>query len=373
MYTNPFADEVYFRRTRPQKSDLRGEYFRDQTKIIHSLPFRRLKHKTQVFFAPDNDHICTRIEHVLHVAAIAATVCRGLNQNGNWKLSEDMAYAIGLAHDIGHAPFGHEGEKALSKITAPVPFMHEINSYRVVEYLANYGEGLNLTYAVKDGVLCHCGEDFDKNALTPSKILNDLDNIKTRASLPTTYEGCIVRLSDKIAYLGRDVEDAIKAKFITKSDVPEIVRREIGASNGEIINTLTLDLINTSKDTGVIGFSKEKFNIVSELRNFNYSYIYYNAQMRERAQMIDKAIGEMYRFFENLFDKYSFDYPAYDRIGRRPAAAFGNYVKSMHKLYKEDVSLKKTIIVDYIAGMSDSFALETLKEILLPNAIKFTI
>jgi len=119
MYRNPFGDEIYFKRTRAQKSDLRGEYFRDQTKIIHSLPFRRLKHKTQVFFAPDNDHICTRIEHVLHVATVAATVCRGLNQTGGWQLSEDMAYAIGLAHDLGHAPFGHEGEKALSKLRRP--------------------------------------------------------------------------------------------------------------------------------------------------------------------------------------------------------------------------------------------------------------
>ncbi|MDR0291702.1 MAG: HD domain-containing protein [Elusimicrobium sp.] len=373
MYSNPFGEEIYFKRTHPQKSDLRGEYFRDQTKIIHSLPFRRLKHKTQVFFAPDNDHICTRIEHVLHVATIAATVCRGLNQAGGWSLSEDMAYAIGLAHDLGHAPFGHEGEKALSKIIAPAQFMHEINSYRVVEYLANYGAGLNLTYAVKDGVLCHCGEDFNNNALAPSKTLNDLDNIIRRAFLPTTYEGYIVRLADKIAYLGRDVEDAVKAKFITKSDIPEIVRREIGASNGEIINTLALDLIDTSKNSGVIGFSKEKFDIVSELRKFNYSHIYYNEQMQDRKKMIDKAISEMYGFFENLFDKYTFDYPAYERTSWRAAAAFGNYIKSMQKLYKEDVSVKKTIIVDYIAGMTDSFALETLKDILLPNAIKFSI
>ena len=144
-----------------------GNISATRTKIIHSLPFRRLKHKTQVFFAPDNDHICTRIEHVLHVATIAAAICRGLNQSGNWQLDQDLAYAVGLGHDIGHAPFGHEGERALAACIAPRPFLHEVNSYRVVEHLANYGEGLNLTYAVKDGILCHCGEDFTTKELRP--------------------------------------------------------------------------------------------------------------------------------------------------------------------------------------------------------------
>ncbi|MGB2578479.1 dGTPase [Elusimicrobium simillimum] len=372
-HKNPFSYEVYTKRAHPHTPDVRGEYFRDQTKIIHSLPFRRLKHKTQVFFAPDNDHICTRIEHVLHVATIAATICRGLNQTGDWELSEDMAYAIGLAHDLGHAPFGHEGEKAISKCIAPDKFMHEINSYRVVEYLANYGEGLNLTYAVKDGILCHCGEDFNNNALQPSQTLNDLDTISSRTYMPTTYEGCIVRLSDKIAYLGRDIEDAIKAKFITKSDIPEIVRKEIGASNGEIINTLTLDLINNSAKTGTIGFSKEKFDIVSELRKFNYEQIYYNTQMQERKKMIDKGIAELFEFFLNLFEKYRYDYPSYDRLGKQSAVAFGRYIKSMTKLYKEDETMGKTIVTDYIAGMTDSFAIENLKDVILPTAIKFKL
>ncbi|ACC97671.1 Putative deoxyguanosinetriphosphate triphosphohydrolase [Elusimicrobium minutum Pei191] len=372
-YRNPFDNEVYIKRTKPHKKDVRGEYFRDQTKIIHSLPFRRLKHKTQVFFAPDNDHICTRIEHVLHVATISATICRGLNQTGEWELCEDLAYAIGLAHDLGHAPFGHEGEKAIAKCITPAPFMHEINSYRVVEYLANYGEGLNLTYAVKDGILCHCGEDFNNNALKPTTVLNDLDKIDKRVFLPTTYEGCIVRLSDKIAYLGRDIEDAIKAKFITKTDIPEIIRKEIGASNGEIINTLTLDLISHAEKNGVIGFSREKFDIVTELRKFNYSNIYYNEQMQERKRMIDKGIAEMFAFFGELFDKNGFYYPKYDEGKKRISSSFGNYIKSMNNLYKEDISLKNQIITDYISGMTDSYALETLKDIMLPTAIKFKL
>ena len=247
---NPLPDEVYLRRTKPVKPDIRAEYFRDQTKIIHSYPFRRLKHKAQVFYAPDNDHICTRMEHVLHVATIAATICRGLNHSGqDWALDTELAYAIGLGHDLGHAPFGHEGEKELAaKLGAPKAFMHELNSYRVVEHLANHGQGLNLTYAVKDGIICHNGEDFNQNGLKPSPAANDLENIRERAYMPCTYEGCIVRLSDKIAYLGRDVEDAVTAGFITKKDLPKSTAKALGESNTDIISNLIADVV-AARDT----------------------------------------------------------------------------------------------------------------------------
>ncbi len=371
MNKNPLSHEIYFKRTRPQQTDVRGEYFRDQTKIIHSLPFRRLKHKTQVFFAPDNDHICTRIEHVLHVATIAAAICRGLNQSGNWQLDQDLAYAVGLGHDIGHAPFGHEGERALAACIKPKPFLHEINSYRVVEHLANYGEGLNLTYAVKDGIICHCGEDFATHELRPAQEPNNLDDIQSRRCLPTTYEGCIVRVSDKIAYLGRDIEDAIKAGLITTGDIPQIVQKEIGASNGEIINTLTLDLIEHSRDKDYIGFSPEKTDIISELRNFNYARIYHNEQMRQRKETIDKCIADLFDYFRTIFERYKFDYTAYEHEGKQTATNFANYMASMTKAYHEDESLRDDIITDYIAGMTDSYALSTMEDVILPNSIKF--
>jgi dGTPase len=176
---NPFSESIYLQRTEPRETDVRGDYFRDQTAIIHSTAFRRLKNKTQVFFAPENDHICTRIEHVLHVATIAATICKGLNKYG-WELDIDMAYAIGLGHDLGHTPFGHAGEMALNKILGGNnAFVHEINSYRQVEYLAKKGQGLNLCFGVKDGIICHNGEK-DEQYLKPSQILNNLDKIKTR-------------------------------------------------------------------------------------------------------------------------------------------------------------------------------------------------
>ncbi len=372
MIKNPFSEEIYLQRTHPHTPDLRDEYFRDQTKIIHSLPFRRLKHKTQVFFAPNNDHICTRIEHVLHVATIAATICRGLNKSGKWDLSEDMAYAIGLGHDVGHAPFGHEGERAIDAcLTRPKRFLHELNSYRVVEHLANYGAGLNLTFAVKDGIICHCGEDFANNQLRPASAPNDLEKITGRNQMPSTYEGCIVRLADKIAYLGRDIEDAVKADLITTKDIPQTVRQEIGESNGEIINTLTLDLINHSKDRDSIGFSDDKFAIISQLRTFNYERIYHNAQMRQRKETIDKCIRDLFDYFRRLFHRYAFDYDAYANEGKQTAFNFAKYMRSMKNVYREDPSLVDDIIADYIAGMTDSFALDVMEDVILPNSIKF--
>ena len=370
MNKNPFAEELYLSRTHPHTPDVRDEYFRDQTKIIHSLPFRRLKHKTQVFFAPDNDHICTRIEHVLHVATIAASICRGLNKSGNWDLNQDLAYAIGLGHDIGHAPFGHEGERAIAACIAPKTFLHEINSYRVVEHLANCGEGLNLTFAVKDGIICHCGEDFATNQLRPAQKPNDLEKITGRNQMPSTYEGCIVRLADKIAYLGRDIEDAIKAKLITKTDIPQAVQRELGTNNGEIISTLSLDLIHHSADKDYIGFSPEKFELISCLRTFNYEHIYHNAQMRQRKETIDRRIADLFDYLHTLFDRYGFDFTAYDKEGKQTARAFANYIRSMRRVYTQP-SQRDEIIVDYIAGMTDSYALSVMEDVILPNSIKF--
>ncbi len=373
MIKNPFSDEIYLKRTHAHTPDLRDEYFRDQTKIIHSLPFRRLKHKAQVFFAPKNDHICTRIEHVLHVATIAATICRGLNKSGNWQLSEDLAYAIGLGHDIGHAPFGHEGERAIDACLKPSGkrFLHELNSYRVVEHIANYGEGLNLTFAVKDGIICHCGEDFANNALRPGQTPNDLETITGRTQMPSTYEGCIVRLADKIAYFGRDIEDAIKADLITRADIPQDVRKEIGTSNGEIINTLTLDLIGHSKDKDFIGFSADKFDLISQLRDFNYQRIYCSESMLRRKEIVSKCLRDVFDYFRALFKQHGFDYEAYAREPHQAARGFGNYLKSMRGFYKENAAEIDSAIADYIAGMTDSFALGVMEEVLLPTAVNF--
>lgn len=361
MNKNPFSDEIYLKRTYKAEPDFRGEYFRDQTKIIHSQPFRRLKSKTQVFAAPDNDHICTRIEHVLHVATIAASICKGLNRTGNWQLNEELAYAIGLAHDLGHAPFGHEGERAIAKKIAPANFMHEVNGYRVVEHLTCYGKGLNLTYAVKDGILCHCGEDFNNNALKPGAQPNDLEAIKDRKHLPSTYEGCVVRLSDKIAYLGRDIEDAVRAGIITYNDVPAIIKKELGENNGEIINTLVLDLTNNSADKDCLGFSDDKFAIMGELKTFNYKHIYNHSSIAKQKDVLTYAVGELFDYYMDLFGKYSLG-PGYEKEQKKAAKSFGHYIDSMREIYKGVDP--KVIVTDYIAGMTDSYAQECIKEAL---------
>ncbi len=373
MPHNPLSDEVYLRRTKPAKPDIRAEYFRDQTKIIHSYPFRRLKHKTQVFFAPDNDHICTRIEHVLHVATIAATVCRGLNHSGkDWALDTELAYAIGLGHDLGHAPFGHEGEKELAaKLGEAKAFMHEVNSYRVVEHLANRGQGLNLTYAVKDGIICHCGEDFSSNCLHPSSQPNDLEKIRDHHTMPCTYEGCIVRLADRIAYLGRDVEDGVAAGFITKADLPRRVVQELGDSNTDIIDALVSDLVSNSAQVDGIGFSAEKHALMTELGKFNYERIYYHPTLVKFRRHIHTVVHTLFDYFQDLYSKNGTDFKSYAAMDLEVDRNFGHYVQQLRAVYEREGWPAKTIVTDYIAGMTDGFALDNMRQISLPSPMHF--
>lgn len=367
---NPFPPEIYLKRDIYREPDVRGDYFRDQTAIIHSTAFRRLKNKTQVFFAPENDHICTRIEHVLHVATIAATICKGLNRYG-WDLDIDMAYAIGMGHDLGHTPFGHAGEKALNKILGGnSSFTHEVNSYRQVGYLANKGKGLNLCYGVKDGIICHNGEK-DEQFLKPSVTLNVLDEIKNRKVVSTSYEGCIMRFSDKIAYLGRDIEDAFVAGFISEKDIPADVRQLLGDRNGRIINTLIIDLIDNSKNSEYVGFSDEKFESVTKLKHFNYKNIYQHPDLQRYDRFCDNIISSLFDHLANLIAKYRFDFNKYNESGIDLDKNFGEYLYGMYDFYNRRNESEKQIVTDYISGMTDSFALESIKQITIPKPIHF--
>jgi dGTPase len=367
---NPFPVEEYYKRTRFRETDVRGDFFRDQTAIIHSTAFRRLKNKTQVFFAPENDHICTRIEHVLHVATIAATICKGLNKYG-WDLDIDMAYAIGMGHDLGHTPFGHAGEKALNKILGGGnAFVHEVNSYRQVEYLANKGKGLNLCYGVKDGIICHNGEK-DEQYLSPVTKLNILDNIKNRKVVSTSYEGCIMRFSDKIAYLGRDIEDAFVAGFISDKDIPSDVKNMLGDRNGQIINTLIADIIEHSKDSERIGFSAEKFESVSKLKHFNYKMIYQHPDLQKYDRFCDNIIRNLFEHLLNLISKFNYDFPKYLDEGIELDRNFGDYLQGMQNFYLPRNESSTQIVTDYISGMTDTFALESIKQITIPKPIHF--
>lgn len=367
---NPLPEHIYLKRKSPRESDIRGCYFRDQTAIIHSTAFRRLKNKTQVFFAPENDHICTRIEHVLHVATITRSICKGLIMNG-WNLDIDMAYAIGLGHDLGHTPFGHAGEAALNKkLGGGNSFIHEINSYRQVEYLANNGKGLNLTYGVKDGIICHNGET-DEQFLKPINFSNDLDSITNRMIRPSSYEGCIMRFSDKVAYLGRDIEDAFVAGFITEKDIPEPVKKMLGNRNGQIINTLILDIIENSKDKDYIGFSDEKFELVTLLKKFNYEKIYNHPVLENYDKFCDRIINNLFDYLAELYEKHGDNYDDYKKTNITLSKTFGDYIKSMQEFYNKSDDKTEKIVTDYISGMTDVFALQSIKQITIPESISF--
>ena len=368
---NPLSDALYKKRHIPKEYPIRGEYFRDQTAILHSMEFRRLKHKTQVFFSPENDHVCTRIEHVLHVATIAASVCKGLNKYG-WQLDAEMAFAIGLGHDLGHAPFGHIGEESLCKaLNIQNAFIHEIHSYKIAEHLAQDGNGLNLTYAVLDGIISHCGEHFEQSIL-PSAIQKNLDEINTRNSLPNTYEGCIMRFADKIAYLGRDLEDAlIVDNFINLKDLPPRIAQKLGNKNGDIINHLVMDLIENSKYSNEIRLSDEVFNLMKELKNFNYKNIYNHPKMIEYGKFFKNIIKTLFEHFSELILKYGKDFERYSALNLKVERSFGIYLEKMNNYYSKSGDKENQIIVNFIAGMTDHYAIEAMKQITIPNPILF--
>ncbi len=353
------------KRIREKTSDIRGPYYRDTTAIIHSSAFRRLKHKTQVFFAPNNDHICTRIEHVLHVASIASTVCRGLS------LNQELAWAIGMGHDLGHTPFGHVGEVILSDIMENQgysKFEHEVHSLRVIDFLSNKGQGMNLTYAVRDGIVSHCGESFVQ-CIKPTFMIKDLDTIKHKKDLiPTTYEGAIVRFCDSIAYLGRDWEDACRLKIIDKDSMPKGPKKLLGTDNSKIIDTLVNNLIESSDIDG-IRFSNEIFEVVKEMKDYNYQNIYKSPILNEYKKYFSRLLNLIYEYLTDLFKSFYDNKQLYSKEKNMLAIGFGNHVSEMLPIYIEKEGNADRLIFDYIAGMSDNFALDCANEILIPEHI----
>ena len=345
--------------------DLRSSYFRDTTAIIHSYPFRRLKHKTQVFFSPNNDHICTRIEHVMHVASIAATICRALDMDA------DLAWAIGIGHDLGHTPFGHVGETILNQMmTEQGGFKHEIYSLRVVDYLANYGKGLNLTYAVRDGILNHCGEKFEQS-IVPDFEVKDLQSITTREFYPATWEGVVVRMSDKIAYMGRDLEDAIQLKLVDSSELPEEIIKVLGLSNSEIINSMVNDLISNSLEIGRIGFSDDVFKAMILLKEFNYSRIYKNPMLSSYHRYFERVLKTLYYYLRDLYEAAGEDESVYKAENNFLAMRFFDFYNKMKSFYKTVDGGTGKLIFDYIAGMTDNYALRCVDEIMVPHKFEY--
>jgi dGTPase len=364
-FINPLSNSEYEERLVHRDEDIRGSFFRDQTAILHSLPFRRMKHKAQVFFSPNNDHVCTRIEHSLHVATVAETIARALGLNG------EMAYAIGLGHDLGHAPFGHAGETTLNKLTKNIGgFIHEMHGLRVVDILGNRGISLNLTYAVRDGIVCHCGESPDQE-IEPRKEKKNISAIKKRSERPISYEGCIARMSDRISYLGRDLEDSIYGNFIKENEVPAVIKKNLGTSNGEIIDTLVIDVITNSKKTGKISLSDGKYEVLMELYKFSTEKIYKHPAIERYQVYCEKIIDQLFKYLLALMDTQAWDLDSYNNSRVPLDRRFGQFLKGMSSVYDTKYSSNMYVIRDYIAGMTDGYALRCMKEISLPDELYF--
>ena len=363
-FENKMDEMILMERERPREEDIRGAYYRDTTAIIHSSPFRRLKHKTQVFYAPSNDHICTRMEHVLHVASIASTICRPLG------LDTELAWAIGMGHDLGHTPFGHTGERiisALSQKRGLAPFEHEINSLRAVDFLSNNGNGLNLTYAVRDGIVCHNGESLKKR-IRPTFEKRDLSLVTERRGLiPATFEGVVVRFSDSIAYLGRDFEDACRLGIVDGNDLPPVVKERLGTTNSQIITSLVNDLIKGADPETGIGFSDHVFEAVEAFSAFNYERIYRSEILEGYTRYFTRLLNLIVDYLEDLYSSFGLEEKGYLDERNMLAAGFYSHIKEMYGVYMEKEGSDKRMIMDYVAGMTDNFSLDCANEILKPE------
>ena len=361
---NHIDSEILQKRNNPRTEDIRGSFFRDLTAIIHSYPYRRLKHKTQVFFAPHDDHICTRMEHVMHVATISVTICKALG------LDTDLAWAISVGHDLGHTPFGHTGESILSEyLKDQGGFCHELYSLRVVDHLIGCGKGLNLTYAVRDGIINHCGEKFEQY-LVPSSDPCVPEEVKSRSCYPCTWEGIAVRMSDKIAYLGRDLEDAMRLGIVKENDIPEAVTRVLGGGNSSMINTMVCDVVDYADKEGRIGFSDPVYEAMVSLKDFNNRHIYQCKELIMYEQRIQRLIDTLWKYLNEIFARYGFDCERYETEMTNVAKEFAGYLRKMESFYNTEADYS-FVIPDYIAGMTDKFAIDSATELLSPSQFSY--
>ena len=363
---NHISPDILYKRIYPREEDIRGCFFRDVTAIIHSYPYRRLKHKTQVFFAPHNDHICTRMEHVMHVATISVTICKALG------LDTDLAWAISVGHDLGHTPFGHTGESIISEyLKEQGGFCHEVYSLRVVDHLINNGKGLNLSYGVRDGIINHCGEKFEQY-LEPAAQPCVPEEVHSRSFYPCTWEGIAVRMSDKIAYLGRDLEDAMRLGLVRREEIPEIVIRTLGVENSSLINTMVYDVVESTHKVGKIGFSDPVYEALVSLKKFNYEHIYHSQELIKYHQRIQRLIDTLWEYLSEIFGRYGFEYAKYDSEKTNVATEFAGYLQKMEAFYKTEKDFSY-VIPDYIAGMTDKFAIDSATELLSPRQFSYSI
>lgn len=347
----------------PDRENIRPVFFHDTDKIIHSQSYSRYIDKTQVFSLFENDHITHRVLHVQFVSKIARVIGRCL------RLNEDLIEAIALGHDLGHVPYGHDGEKVLHKICMDNKigcFNHNTQSVRFLMEIENYGKGLNLSLQVMDGILAHNGEllhreyrpDYDKKWERFEEEYRNCLTIEDygKKLVPLTLEGCVMRIADIIAYIGRDIEDAIIIKLIKRKDIPRKIQRILGSHNDEIINILVLDLVKNSCAKDYLQFSEDIYKALADLIKFNYKHIYFNPRIKTETQKIE-------HMYNQLFDKYYEDL----RNHNRKSAIYQHFLKDMSKEYLKN-TVDKRKVIDFIAGMTDDFFNNQFKELFVPTS-----
>ena len=368
-----------------RNNEIRTDFERDYTRVINCNAYRRLKHKTQVFFSPESDHICTRIEHVAHVESISYTIAKYLG------LNTELTKAISTAHDIGHSPFGHEGERILSEISKRdigETFWHEKNGLEIVDKIEllkdnlENKQNLNLTYAVRDGIISHCGE-IDENNLKPrEEAINLTEYIFPNQFKPYTWEGCVVKIADKISYLGRDMEDAIRLEILDKH--LEELRQMLGIDEREpinntiFINNMIYDLCENSSIEKGLCFSDEMYNKINSIKLFNYKYIYKADIIKPSIEYFKLIINQIYETLKKLYDdnniyininrlkKY---YPKLMNSFEEWISNYWNYTrqekcKNDIVFYMENEKDYYKAIIYYISGMTDNFAIDIYNEII---------
>lgn len=315
-----FSDESKGRDVPEEESSIRTVYQRDRDRVLHSKSFRRLKHKTQVFLSPYGDHYRTRLTHTLEVSQIARTIAKAVRVN------EELTEAIALAHDIGHTPFGHAGERALTAVSGK-PFKHNEHGVRVVEVIENGGKGLNLTWEVRDGIRNH------KTSLEPA-----------------TLEGDIVRISDKIAYISHDIDDGIRAGVLFEEDIPHELTDILGHSTRDRIDRMINDTVKCTMDSPRVKMSEEFWDALIKLRQYMFEHMYTNPIVKEEEKKAEEIIKLLYAYYMDRETLLPIEY-------RKMIDNGGD---------------KSDVVCDYIAGMTDNFAIELFEGIYIPKSWSIT-
>lgn len=385
--------ELYSRR-----DDVRSPFARDYTRILHSMAYRRLKHKTQVFFNIDNDHICTRMEHVNHVDSVSSTIAKALG------LNEELTRAISIGHDLGHAPFGHQGERVIRQLSEKYlhrSFWHEENGLRFVDKIElledNYkvSRNLDLTYAVRDGIISHCGE-VDQNGIFPRELSIPIEDFDAAGKYQAaTWEGCVVKMADKIAYVGRDIEDAVNLGFLDRAAQDELLKMA-RANDEKVMNTtvimhnMIIDICQNSSPEHGISMSRKFYDQLRAVKDFNYEHIYKHPRLEPFNHYSALVLTQL---FETMYACYEGDGPGtiscLERTRHFTPVLIGSFEQWLghyceesilpegelkersrscqnEKIYQElqTPELYAQAIIDFISGMTDRFAIAMFHELI---------